>query len=87
MNYGLEIRPNAEKAMARLDAKLRARIDQKILSLGADPRPVGSVKLSGYAILWRVRVGDYRIVYEIHEDRRVVIIVIVAHRRESYRGL
>jgi mRNA interferase RelE/StbE len=37
--------------------------------------------------MWRIRVGDYRIVYEIQDDRRIVIILVVAHRRESYRGV
>jgi mRNA interferase RelE/StbE len=45
------------------------------------------LKLSGHDILWRVRAGDYRVIYEIHDDHRVVIVLIVAHRRESYRGL
>jgi mRNA interferase RelE/StbE len=56
-------------------------------ALADDPRPQGAVKISGDDNLWRVRVGDYRVVYEIHDDRLIVLVLRVAHRKDVYRGL
>ena len=53
--------------------------------LEADPRPPGSLKLQGSEALYRIRIGDYRVVYEIHEAVLVVLVVRIAHRREIYR--
>ena len=64
-----------------------AVLDAAILALAENPRPSGCVKLSGLENLWRVRVGDYRILYSIEDQQLIVLIVSVAHRREVYRGL
>jgi len=77
----------ASRDLRSLPKKLQQRIVAKAESLALDPRPPGSLKLAGHDNLYRVRVGNYRIIYEIHDDRRIVIVVVVAHRRESYRGL
>jgi mRNA interferase RelE/StbE len=61
------------------------RIDAKIQSLSEDPHPRGSKKLEDN--LFRVRVGDYRIIYQVISDRIVIVIIRVRHRREVYRGL
>ena len=53
--------------------------------LAQNPRPAGCAKLVGTANDWRIRVGDYRIIYEIHDTRLIVLVVRVAHRREVYR--
>ena len=68
-----------------LDAKLKRRIGQAIDALAVNPRPVGCVKLTGEDDVWRVRVGDYRILYEVHDDRLVVLVIRIANRREAYR--
>jgi mRNA interferase RelE/StbE len=68
-----------------LDAKLRRRIGQAIDALAHTPRPPGCVMLAGEKNVWRVRVGDYRILYEIHNDRLVVLVIRIANRREAYR--
>jgi len=73
--------------MAGLPAPVLRRVDKAILSLGENPRPPGCRKLVGAASLWRLRVGDWRIVYEIDDVRCIIEIRIVAHRREVYRGL
>ncbi len=57
------------------------------MALADNPRPTGSLKLAGATNLYRVRVGAYRVVYAIDDQRSLVEITIVAHRRESYRGL
>ncbi|MCC7350176.1 MAG: type II toxin-antitoxin system RelE/ParE family toxin [Phycisphaerales bacterium] len=57
------------------------------MALADDPRTAGSVKLSGASGLWRIRVGDYRVIYEIRDRQLIVLVVIIAQRREVYRGL
>ena len=77
----------AEKDLDRLRGPLWERIRDVILGLRAAPRPKGSVKLVGVEDAYRMRVGDYRIVYEVNDVERVVIIRRVRHRREAYRRL
>ena len=54
-------------------------------ALAANPRPKGVKKLSGPDDLYRIRVGDYRIVYQIHDDRLIVLVVRIGHRKDVYR--
>ena len=68
-----------------LDAKLRRRVAQVIDALALVPRPAGCIMLTGEKNVWRVRVGDHRILYEIHDDRLVVLVIRIANRREVYR--
>ncbi|MEO5960841.1 MAG: type II toxin-antitoxin system RelE/ParE family toxin [Opitutaceae bacterium] len=68
-----------------LDVKLRRRIGRAIDALPSNPRPNGCVKLSGEDRVWRVRVGDYRILYEIRDERLVVLVIRIANRREACR--
>ena len=85
MRYRIEILPSAKKELAALQSKDRKRIDKNILSLGDDPRPYGVKALKGGKNLYRLRVGDYRIIYEIRDRVLVVLIVRIGHRREVYR--
>lgn len=80
MSYRVSFRASADKA-------IQARMVEKAMALGVNPRPTASVKLAGASGLWRIRVGDYRMAYLIDDERRTVDIRIVAHRREIYRGL
>jgi len=82
--YALGIKPSARKELENLSDSLIARLVPKIDSLAADPRPSGCRKLHGYQDVWRIRVGDYRVVYIIDDDRKIVSITRVAHRREVY---
>jgi mRNA interferase RelE/StbE len=82
--YCLEIKPSAGKELDGLDNALFARIDRKIVSLADIPRPAGCKKLRGYKDLWRIRVGDYRVVYRLDDAKALVTIVRVAHRKEVY---
>ncbi len=87
MRYTILYRASVKREMRRLDAGIAQRVDVAILALADNPRPPGCVKLSGSSDLWRIRVGDYRVVYEIRDRQVTVLIVAVAHRREIYRNL
>jgi mRNA interferase RelE/StbE len=87
MAYAIEFRPAARKAVDRLDNTIFRRISPRIDALAADPRPPRCVKLAGHPSLYRIRIGDWRVVYEVNDDRQIVTVTIVAHRGESYRGL
>ena len=76
----------AEEELRGLPRSVLKRVDAKLLSLADNPRPRGVVKLSGpKGEGWRVRVGDYRILYRIRDDNRVVEVYRIKHRREAYR--
>jgi mRNA interferase RelE/StbE len=70
--------------MDALDNALFTRIDRKILALADQPRPPGCKKLKGYKDQWRIRVGDWRVVYIIDDAAKRVSIARVAHRKEVY---
>ena len=83
--YRLVIKASAAKEIERLPTKkLRRAIIARIRALAEDPRPPGCVKLSG-ADKYRVRHGAYRILYRIEDDRLIVVVVRVAHRKAAYR--
>ena len=84
--YRLVIKASAAKELEAVDGKRnRQRIVAAIGSLSDDPRPAGVEKLSGMKDRFRVRVGDFRVVYAIEDDALVVYVVKVGHRREVYR--
>jgi mRNA interferase RelE/StbE len=82
--HRVELLTSAARAFAKLDARARRRIARRIDSLAADPRPSGAQKLRGADDIWRVRVGDYRILYSIH-DLLLVLVIKIGHRRDVYR--
>jgi mRNA interferase RelE/StbE len=82
--YSLQITHSAQKELDALDDPLFARIDRQILALADDPRPVGSKKLKGYKDTWRIRIGEWRVVYIVDDAARLVTVTRVAHRREVY---
>ena len=73
--------------MRLLDAKLKTRLDESIESLATDPRPPGCRKLAGISDRYRLRVGDYRIIYCIDDGKVTVLVLAIGHRREVYDGL
>ena len=85
--YTLLINRSAERDLRKLHGVIFERVNEKILALRNDPRSPGVRKLSGDLEGWRVRVGDYRILYQIQidDDAQTVTIVRVKHRREIYR--
>ena len=86
MTYQVSILPPALKAISKLDRTTRDRIMAAIDDLANDPRPTQVEKLAKYE-LWRVRVGDYRIVYEVDDRSRLVAVVRVGNRRDIYQLL
>jgi mRNA interferase RelE/StbE len=86
--YTLSIRGSAASALRKLPQPLRERLLRAAYRLEQDPRPrPASKKLAGPHDLYRIRVGDYRVVYRIDDQKQSVEITIVAHRREVYRDL
>lgn len=84
MTYRVEVSRRAAKAITNLDKPLRRKILAAIDTLSGDPRPAGCKKLADQQA-WRIRVGDYRIIYEIHDQVLLIIVVDVGHRREICR--
>ena len=85
--YRVRIKPSAEKELLAIRTKKdRQRVVRRIQSLSEDPRPPGCQKLSGYD-RYRLRQGQYRILYEIRANELVVVVIKIGHRREVYRAL
>lgn len=85
MTSRVEVSPAALRQLRKLDTPARLRIQAAIELLAAAPRPPGAEKLVGGAGEWRVRTGDYRIVYEIHDQWLLVLVIAVGNRRDVYR--
>lgn len=83
--YEVRLAPAALRSLKKLNRPVQVIIAHAIDSLAANPRPHGVVKLSGEAELYRIRSGDYRIIYAIEDDVLVVLVVAIGHRREIYR--
>jgi len=84
--YRVEVARRAMRALERLARPDQQRVRAAIDLLANDPRPPGCVKLAGEDRTYRVRTGDYRIVYDVIDDRLVVQVVRIGHRREVYRS-
>ncbi|MEU2973872.1 type II toxin-antitoxin system RelE family toxin [Nocardiopsis alba] len=85
--YSLSFAASALKQLGKLDKPVRIMITRRIRELSTDPRPSGSIPLKGDSDSWRIRVGDYRVVYTIQDGRLIVLVLSVAHRSEVYRDL
>jgi mRNA interferase RelE/StbE len=85
VKYKLQIKPSAVKELEKLPRKDLQKIVKKIQLLSIDPRPVGCEKLSGEE-KFRIRQGNYRIIYSIEDDRLIVFVVKIGHRRDIYRS-
>lgn len=83
MNYRIELRPAAVRALKKIDRQDRGRVRGAIALLGDDPRPPGATALRGRPGL-RVRVGNYRIIYTVHDDVLLVVVVTLGHRSDVY---
>lgn len=85
MVYTVELSNRAKRDLAALSADLQTRIVTALRKLEENPRPSGVEKLKGEENAYRLRVGDYRILYEVHDKRLLVLIVKIGHRRDVYR--
>lgn len=85
MTYRVTITRGAAKTFRGLHPQVAARLKVAIEALSEDPRPPGSLQLRGGDGEFRIRVGDYRIIYDVEDDELVVLVLRVGHRREIYR--
>jgi mRNA interferase RelE/StbE len=85
VTYEVSLAPAAARQMRKFDPQVRRRVQAVIELLATDPRPPSATRLVGGAGEWRVRTGDYRIVYEIEDERLLVLVLSVGHRREIYQ--
>ena len=83
--YRIELIPAAARQLADLDQRERRRVSRRIDILAENPRPSGAKKLVGGQDLWRIRVGDYRVIYAIRDEVLLSLIVRIGHRRKIYR--
>ncbi len=83
--YRVQFSPSAAKALGKLARDVQRRIGQAIDGLETDPHPPGSKKLAGEDDLYRIRVGDYRVIYQVENRKLIVLIVSIGHRRDIYR--
>ncbi len=86
-SYKLVVKPSVEKDLRSLPKPLVARALEQIEQLKGNPFPRQSIKLAGAEQLYRLRIGDYRIIYGVEVAARVITIHYVRHRRDGYRGL
>ncbi len=85
MAYRVDYAPPVSRDLSRLPRAVLERVDQQLIALGETPRPHGAKKLTDRDNLWSLRVSDYRILYAIDDQARVVTIARVGHRSDVYR--
>ena len=83
-DYRISFANSARKELEGLAAEVVRRVFPKIEALAARPRPPGCRKLQGLKNLWRIRIGPYRVIYSIDDERRLVDIVAIRHRSKAY---
>lgn len=83
-NYTVEVKPPARKELEALPDNVLSRVVRRLEALAHTPRPAGCKKLKGHKDQWRVRAGDWRVVYIIDDTAKVVSVTRIAHRREVY---
>ena len=83
--YEIIFARSARKELQALPLTVAGRILEKIESLALNPRATGSNKLRGHENLWRIRAGDYRVIYGIDDDKRLIDVSVVRHRSDAYR--
>ena len=84
-SYRVEFKKSARKELIRLEPSVRDRINQSIQTLADNPIQVGSRKLVGSENVYRIRVGDYRVIYEMHDEILVIFVIRIGHRKDIYR--
>jgi mRNA interferase RelE/StbE len=85
VSYAVSVRPAAQRQFARLPTNAKRAVAASLEALAVEPRPRNHIKLSGSSDSYRIRVGDYRVVYQIDDASRKVLVTVVGHRREVYR--
>lgn len=85
MTYKVEITPAAKRQIKKLIQSVQLVIVERLEQLTENPRPPGALKMQGAESLYRIRVGDYRIIYEIQDQTLLIAVVKVGHRGDVYR--
>ena len=85
MNYTLQFKPAAFRQLEKLPRDVQKRVVARVEGLQGDPFPAGCKKIVGLPDAWRIRVGDYRVVYQVHRGILLVLVVTIGHRRKVYR--
>ena len=84
MSYSIEILRSAKKYLSKIPRQNQDRIISAINSLADTPRPNGCKKLSGRPA-WRIRIGSYRVIYEVQDDKLIITVIHIGHRKEVYK--
>jgi mRNA interferase RelE/StbE len=84
VSYAITLAPAAARQLRKLDPQVRRRIQAALELLSDEPRPPAATPIVGGAGEWRVRTGDYRIVYEIHDNELLILVLRIGHRRDVY---
>lgn len=85
MPYNVVLTRSAQKQLRKLPARIADLIEEKLLELEGNPRPSGCKKLVGEDNAWRIRIGDYRVLYEIQDKMLIVHVVDINHRKDIYK--
>jgi len=85
--YGISFKKSAEKDLRKIPREIIPHIFEHIEDLAADPVPHDAYKLASTEYLYRIRVGDYRVIYQVLHDRREIVVYYIRHRSVAYRGL
>ncbi len=85
MRYRVELVPSAARAFKKLDHRTRLRVERKINGLTNDPRPPGVKLLSAEERIYRLRSGDFRILYQVNDKVLTILVIAIGHRRDVYR--
>ncbi len=86
LTYTIEIQTKAKRQLKSFEKQTQERIAKAVNQLAKNPRPNNSKALKGFHEIFRIRVGDYRVIYEIRESELIILVVEIDHRREVYRG-
>ncbi len=85
MAYAIQFKPLALRQLENLPRDAQKRVAAKIEKLRDEPVPAGCKKLVGIPDAWRIRIGDYRVIYQIHHGNLLILVVTIGHRRDVYR--
>jgi len=85
MAYSIQFKPLALRRLEKLPRDAQKRLAAKIEELRDDPFPAGCKKMEGLDDTWRIRVGDYRVVYQVHRGMLLILVLTVGHRKDVYR--
>jgi len=84
IHYSIVIEKSAQKSLSKISQPFQDRIVEAIRLLSDNPRPSGVKKLTGRDA-WRIRIADYRVIYEINDEQLIILVIVIGHRKKVYR--